>query len=169
MITESQENYLASLPNGKTIIIKPFDPKAQEVAQGIVEKLKEILPESQIHFGGASALGISGQNDIDINILTTPAEYEKYIPLIQQVFGEPTKRGTSIKWEVVQEGFDVELYLTDKDSSGLQDQLKVFDILYNNQVLRKEYEQSKLPYGEIDFKDYMRKKYEFFNKILEVE
>lgn len=169
MITESQEKYLASLPDGKTITVRPFDPKVQEVAHGIVEKLKEILPELQIHFGGASALGIAGQNDIDVNILTTPKEYEKYTPLIQKIFGEPTKKGTSIKWELVQDGFDVELYLTDKNSSGLQDQLKVFEILSNNQALREEYEQTKLPYGEIDFKDYMRKKYAFFNKILHTD
>ncbi len=166
MIKESQEKYLASRPDGKVVIIKPFDPKVQEVAQNILKTLREDLPDLQIHFGGASALGIAGQNDIDINILSTPEEYDKYFPIIQALFGEPSKKGSSIKWEFIQDGFDVDMYLTDKNSPNLQEQLKVFEILSQNEDLKKEYEQIKLPYGEIDYKNYMRKKYEFFNKIL---
>jgi len=119
-----------------------------------------------IHFGGASALGIAGQNDIDINVLATPEEYEKDSAIIEKIFGEPKRRGASIKWEFIKNGFDVELYLTNKNSPNLQDQIRVFEILSHNKELRDEYERTKLPYGPIDFKEYMRKKYEFFNKIL---
>jgi GrpB-like predicted nucleotidyltransferase (UPF0157 family) len=167
MIKESQEKYLSTLPDGKMIEVKPFDPKVQEVAKEIIDILKAKLPELNVHWGGASALGIAGQNDIDINILSIPEEYEKYLPLIEQIFGKPVRKGSSIKWEFIQDGFDVELYLTDKNSPSLQDQLKVFEILSENNDLKKEYEQIKLPYGRIDLKEYMRKKYEFFNKLLE--
>lgn len=166
MIKKSQEKYLSTLPDGKIIIVKPFDPKVQEVAKEIVDKLHKIIPDLPIHFGGAAALGIAGQNDIDINILTTPEEYSLYSPKIEEIFGLPVRKGTSVKWEFVQGGFDVELYLSDKNSQNLQDQIKVFEILSKDEYLRKEYEQIKLPYGPIDFKDYMRKKYEFFNKII---
>lgn len=169
MIKESQEKYLSTLPDGKMITVKPFNPRVREVALVIVSKLKEVLPQLPIHFGGASALGIAGQNDIDINILATPEEYGKYVPIIESLFGEPKRKSTSIKWEFVQDGFDVELYLTDKNSPNLQDQLKVFEILSKHEDLKREYEQTKLPYGEIDFKEYMRKKYEFFNKILSIK
>ncbi len=167
MIKESQEKYLSTLPEGKIIEVKPFDPHVQEVAKEIITKLKEKIPTLPIHWGGASALGIAGQNDIDINILSIPEDYQKYSPLIEELFGEPKRKGTSIKWEFIQDGFDVELYLTDKNSLNIQDQLKVFEILSKDKNLQKEYEQIKLPYGKIDFKVYMRKKYEFFNKILE--
>lgn len=169
MIKESQEKYLDSLPDGKIIEVKPFDPRVQKVANEIIAQIEEALPDSEIHFGGAAALGIAGQNDIDVNILSTPEEYEKYIPKIVELFGEPKKKGTSIKWEFVQDGLDIELYLTDKNSPNLQEQLKVFELLSQNKELRDEYEQIKLPYGPIDFKEYMRKKYEFFNKILEIK
>lgn len=168
MIKESQEKYLSTLPDGKIIIVKPFDPKVQEVAKQIITDLQKVLPDLEIHFGGASALGIAGQNDIDINILSVPEEYEKYCPIVEELFGEPKRKGTSIKWEFVRGGFDVELYLTNKNSPNLQGQIQVFDILSKNKELRDEYEQTKLPLGPIDFKEYMRKKYEFFNKILEL-
>jgi len=166
MIKESQEKYLSSLPDGKVVVVKPFDHKVQEVAKGIIDELKKALPEPTIHFGGAAALGIAGQNDIDINILTTPEEYDTYSPIIEKIFGEPKRRGTSIKWEFVKDGFEVELYLSDKNSSNLQGQIRMFEILSQNKELRDRYEQVKMPYGPIDFKEYMRKKYEFFNEIL---
>jgi GrpB-like predicted nucleotidyltransferase (UPF0157 family) len=166
MLKESQEKYLSTLPDGKIIVVKPFDPKVLQAAKEILDQLHQALPDLIIHFGGASALGIAGQNDIDINILATPEEYEKYSPIIEQIFGEPKRHGTSIKWEFIKNGFDVELYLTNKNSPNLQDQIRVFEILSHNKELRDEYEHIKLPYGAIDFKEYMRKKYEFFNKIL---
>ncbi len=165
MIQESEEKYLATLSD-KTIIVVSFDPRVQEVAKEIIDELKLVLPDLTIHFGGAAALGIAGQNDIDINILSTPEEYGKYSPIIEKIFGEPKRRGTSIKWEFIKDGFEVELYLTDKNSPNLQRQIKVFNILLENKELRDQYEQTKLPYGPIDFKEYMRKKFEFFNKIL---
>ncbi|HUC31425.1 MAG TPA: GrpB family protein [Candidatus Paceibacterota bacterium] len=166
MIKESQEKYLSTLPDGKMTVVAPFNPKSQEVAKGIVDELKKIMPELMIHFGGATALGIAGQNDIDINILATPEEYDKYTPIIEKIFGEPKTRGASVKWEFTRSGFEVELYLTDKNSPNLQSQLRIFQILSQDKGLRDEYERVKLPYGSIDFKEYMRKKYEFFNKIL---
>jgi len=45
MIKESQEKYLATLPEGKTITVKPFDPRARETAKKILRGLKEILAD----------------------------------------------------------------------------------------------------------------------------
>ncbi|OGE88424.1 MAG: hypothetical protein A3J07_01375 [Candidatus Doudnabacteria bacterium RIFCSPLOWO2_02_FULL_49_13] len=104
MISPSQEEFLADQPD-KIITVMPFDPKAREAGIALVRQLQEKLPQVEIIFGGSTPLGISGQNDLDVNILSTPEEYEKI----------------------------------------------------------------KLPYGEQDYKTYMRKKYEFFNRILGLE
>ena len=172
MINESQEKYLASLPDGKVIEVKPFDPRVQEVATEIIAQIKEVLPNSDLHFGGAAALGIAGQNDIDISISYDLAEFDLYFSKLERLFGSPFRIGTSpknksVKWEFKKNGFDVELYITLKGSPAFQDQIKVFELLSQNKALRDEYERIKLPYGPIDFKEYMRKKYEFFNRILE--
>ena len=89
MIKESQGKYLSTLPEDKTITVKPFDPKVREVARDIIGQIQTALPGLETHFGGAAALGIAGQNDIDINILTTPDKYEKYSPVIEKIFGQP--------------------------------------------------------------------------------
>jgi len=165
MITELQEKYLASRPE-KRVFIKPFDIKAKETGLVLVKELQELFPDLIIHFGGAAAIGIAGQNDVDINILSLPEEYELYLPRLKEEFGEPARITKSIKWEFKRNGFDVEIYLTDKKSIQVQEQIKVFEILSRDEVLRAEYEKIKLPYGEQDYKQYMRKKYAFFNKIL---
>ena len=167
MILESQEKYLASRPD-KSIITKPFDPKAQETGKEIVKKLEAVLPGLKIYFWGATAIGIAGQNDIDIDIFSTPKEYDLYRPVIEGIFGQPIKLGSSIRWEFKRNDFDVELFLTDKNSPFVLEQLKVFQLLSQSQELRDEYQKLKLPYGQHDFKSYMRKKYEFFNKILDL-
>ncbi len=165
MILESQEKYLASRPD-KIITTRPFDPKARETGQAIVDELKIKLPGLKIYFWGAAALGIAGQNDIDIDIFSRPDEYNLYRPIIESIFGQPVRVSSSVRWEFKRNGFDVELFLTDKDSPFVLEQLKVFEILSANKELRDEYERLKMPFGEHDFKPYMRKKYEFFNRIL---
>lgn len=166
MVKESQETYLSTLPDGKIIEVKPFDPRAQEVGNEILSQLREALPEATLHFGGAVALGILGQNDIDITILSTPPEFDSYRSTIEKLYGAPSHVTKSVKWQFQKEGFDVELYMTDKDAESAKDQRRVFEVLSKSKELRDAYERVKLPYGPIDFKEYMRKKYAFFNEIL---
>lgn len=120
-----------------------------------------------VHFGGATMLEISGQNDIDIIILTDPREYDTYEPVISKVYGQPKKRSTSsITWNFYQESFEVDLHLSNVESVNVQEQIKVFTLMAQNEDFKNEYNRIKLPYGKIDYKEYMRKKYAFFNKIL---
>src|SRR3989344_3513191 len=133
----------------------------------IINPLKKILPDLDIHFGGSSALGLPGQNDIDLDILSSPADYEKYTPLIEKLFGAPEKHASYIEWKFDKNGFEVELCLTDRNSLSMKEQIKIYQILSNNKDLAEEYRNIKLPYGRINFKEYTKKKYAFFNKVLE--
>lgn len=166
MLTKSQENYLSKIPDDKEVVTRAFNPEVKIVAASIIKDITGVLPEVEVFFGGAAALGISGQNDIDISILSEQKKYEEYLPLLEKIFGEPSLKGTSIKWEFRRSDFDVELYLTDKNSDGFKEQIRVFEILERNKDLRDEYEKIKLPFGKVKFKEYMTKKYEFFNRIL---
>jgi len=172
MIKESQEKYLTSLPDGEIIEISPFDPRVREVGEKIIAEIKEVLPDLPTRFGGAAALGIAGQNDIDILMLSTPTEFERYFSELEKLFGQPSRIGTSpknksIKWEFVRNDFPVELYMVLEGSPAAEEQNKTFELLSQNKELREAYEQIKLPYGKIDLKEYLRKKYDFFNQILE--
>jgi GrpB protein len=167
VLTFNQEKYLLTIPADKVAVIKSFDPKARETAESIIGQIKNDAPNLEIFFGGASALGIAGQNDIDLNLMSSPKEYEKYIPVLNKLFGQPGKTSPDlIKWEFQKNSFDVELYLSDRLSPTLQEQIKTFETLRDNPALLKEYEQLKLASNGLPFREYMRRKYEFFNKIL---
>lgn len=56
--------------------------------------------------------------------------------------------------------------IADSESPSMKDQVRMFEILKNNSKLLKEYEQIKFASDGLSFREYMRRKYEFFNKVL---
>lgn len=140
MLTQDEENYLAKIDPTKKVSISAFDPEAKETGDLIVKRIKEKLPDAQILFMGATTLEIAGQNDIDIYVLSDSNDFDKYFPILQNLFGKPPER-----------------------------QIKVYEILKSNKELLKEYEELKLKFNGKSFKDYQRAKYEFYHKILDNE
>jgi len=170
MLTEAQRKYLETIPAGKITEIKPWNPQVKAAALRLIEKIKSVVPMLEVFYGGASALEIAGQNDIDITIKCPIKDFEKYLPDLKKVLGEPTKIGReSIRWEpIFIEGYEAEIYMTDPNSPALQEQIKVFELLKNNNELRKEYEKIKKDSNSIPYREYQRRKYEFYNKILKL-
>jgi len=170
MLTPDQEKYLLTIPPDKLARLQPFDPVVRHAAEQIIVQIKEAVPGLEVFFGGASALGIAGQNDIDLNVLSSPLEYAKYLPALSATFGPPARQNPNlVKWEFSRDGFDVELYLTDRDSGSLREQIRTFELLRDKPKLREEYERLKLVCNGLPLREYMRQKYEFFNKILKKE
>jgi len=166
MLTPNQEKYMLTIPEDKVIEIKPFDPKVNDAAQNIISKIKKSIPEAEILFMGASALGIAGQNDIDMTVLAN-GKFEEFSDSLEDLFGNPVKSNQNlIKWEFEENSFEVELYLNDIISPVLQEQIDTFNLLKNSPELLKEYEKIKMEADGLPFREYMRRKYEFFNKIL---
>lgn len=163
MLTKDEVNYLAKIdPIQKTTVFS-FDPKAKSTGDMLVKKIKNRLPKVEILFMGATALEIAGQNDIDIYVLSKPNNFDKYLPDLKSLFGKPKNtHNTFIEWSFYQDGYPVELYLTEPPDR----QIKVYKILKANPKLLKEYEQLKLKYNDKSFQDYQKAKYEFYNKIL---
>lgn len=166
MLTENQKNYLLTIPESKTVEIYPFDEKIIETANSVIQKINEATPELEVVYIGASALKISGQKDIDINILSEPQYFDKYLPRLTKVLGKPSAIGGVIEWNFVKNGYELEVYLTDINSEGLKEQLRVFNILKDNPNLLKKYEDLKEKLNGDSFREYQRRKYEFYNKIL---
>ncbi len=166
MLTSNQEKYLLTIPEDKVVKIIPFSPKSREITEEVIRQVHQVFPELEVLFIGAAALGIFGQNDLDINILCPTGDFDKYCPGLTKVFGEPAIKGTSIKWSFARGEYEVELYLTDPESPSFKEQLRVFNLLKNNAELLKEYEELKKSSEGISFREYQKRKYEFYNRIL---
>jgi len=163
MLTQNEKNYLVKINPNKRVSVKRFDPKAKEIGELIISKLKEKFSTLKILFMGATALGIVGQNDIDIYVLANPKDFAIYSPILKELFGKPGHiHKTFIEWSFTKNDYPVELYLTKPPKK----QIKVFEILKSNTKLLKEYESLKLKFDGKSFRDYQKAKYEFYHKIL---
>ena len=126
-------------------------------------KLFDLYSDLEIKHMGASALKISGQNDIDIYAFSSPLDFDKFLPGLIKLFGEPLhKHETFCEWKFKKDEFDVEFYLTEPP----KEHIKIFAILKANLDLLKEYENLKALMNGKSFREYQEKKYEFYHKIL---
>lgn len=167
ILSDDEENYIDKIPNNKIVTIYSFDNQITKIVHKIITSIKEIYSDLEIRHMGASALEISGQNDMDIYAFSNPKDFEKYITGLIKLFGKPLHiHETFIEWKFTKSGFDIEFYLTSKDSETMKRQIEVFEILSNNKSLLVEYEKLKEGMNGKSFKEYQRKKYEFYHKIL---
>ncbi|MFH1188982.1 MAG: GrpB family protein [bacterium] len=166
-LTAGQIKYLASIPDDKTIVIKPWNPRGLETANQIITEIKGLEPTLEILLVGSLPLKIAGQEDIDINAFCSKSEQPKHIDNFKKLFGEPTRIGkNSISWDFQKNGFSVSVWLTDPTADTTKAQITVFHLLKNNPCLLKEYEEIKNKTKSLSYKEYQRKKYEFYNRIL---
>ena len=167
MLTHGQIKYLATIPDDKKIIVKPFNPKGLDIANGIIAEIKSEEPDLEVVLLGSLPLMISGQEDIDISIFCIKSKQSKHLDNINKLFGEPTRRGrNSTAWDFEREGFSISVWLTDPTAETTKAQLQVFNILKNDAALLKEYEKTKENAKDLSYKEYQIAKYEFYNKIL---
>ena len=167
ILSNDEENYITKIPNDKIINIYPFDNQIIEIVDKVITLINKAFPDLETIHMGASALEISGQNDIDIYAFSDPKDFSKYLSGLIKIFGKPLHvHETFIEWGFTKNGFDIEFYLTSKDSETIKKQIEVFKILRNDKNLLKGYEELKEGMNGKSFKEYQRKKYEFYHKIL---
>lgn len=167
MLTSDEIDYLNKIPADKKVSIRPFNSKVSSIAESIVRSVVQIYPGLEVKHMGASSLGISGQNDVDVYAFSDPEYFDKYLPGLNKIFGKPPhKHETFCEWKFKKDKLDVEFYLTEKNSKTMQKQIKIFEILKDNIDLLKEYEDLKSSMNGKSFKEYQKKKYEFYHKIL---
>jgi len=166
MLTEGQIKYLAKIPENLTMVIKPFNPRGLEIANQIIAEIKATIPLEVVCIGSLP-LKIAGQEDIDINVFCLKTEQEKYVGNLRKLFGEPGRIGkSSIGWSFNNEGFSVDVWLTDPTAETTKAQLKIFNMLKENSELLREYEEVKLASKDLTYKQYQINKYEFYNRVL---
>lgn len=169
MLTEGQLKYLAKVPDDQKMVVKPFNPRGLKIAEQIIADIKAVEPELEVMLLGSLPLKISGQEDIDISAFCIKSEQDKHIDNFKELYGEPTRQtGNSICWDFQKNGFDVGVWLTDPTTETTKAQVQVFNMLKNNPELLKEYESIKEKAKDLTYKEYQTRKYEFYNRILEL-
>lgn len=163
--------YKYTLPPDKKVVIKAYDPKVTTVGKELVERIQTLLPNLKVHFIGSASLGIiQGDGDIDILIECPYDDFDKYLPNLISLLGQPDKRREKfIEWHTTWKNYQIELDLTDPSSSILIEPLLGYTLLKNNPKYLKEYEQIKISSNGLSEWEYKKRKMEFFNRIRSIK
>ncbi len=140
MLTEGQKNYLSKLDPSRAnapVFVFPYNPKTEGVAEKTMCKIKEVIPNADIRYMGASALKISGQNDVDIYVITPEEIKEEYLSKLVPILREQVKK----KWNWDEDGLEVSVYLSNPADSKFQEQLDIFDVF---KIIQKFYNHMKI-------------------------
>ncbi len=165
MLTKSQKTYLSRLSTERAeapVIVESFDPQTQVIAERVMSEIRAVLPDADIRFMGASALSISGQNDIDIYILYSEGLRTKYEKYLTHLLGQKKKR----KWKWVEGGYEISVKLSNPKDKKFKEQLDIFKIFTTRPETLKEYESLKKSMNGKSYKEYQTAKYKFYNNVL---
>ncbi len=167
MLTPKQKDYLETIPDNKVVHIIPFNPDVQKTAYKIISEI-ESVSSLKIAYFGSSKLGIAGENDIDLNIFIDGSDFEIASATMIKVLGEPSKylEEQWIRWDFVRNDFPVQISLMSNTLLFAVRSRIIQKTLENNKELLKEYELMKLQANGAPYKEYVKRKFEFFNKIL---
>src|SRR3989344_6773236 len=167
-LTEGQKKFLENLPLHKNVLVKPWNHKGIDIASKIIDEIKGIAPNLEIMLFGSIPLKIAGQDDIDISVFCVKSQQAKHLSNFRKLFGEPIRMGkSSIAWEFQKDRFNVSVWLTDPNAETTKAQVKIFTLLKENPKLLREYENIKVKAKNLSYREYQRKKYQFYNKILQ--
>jgi len=167
MLTSDEKDFLNKQID-RVVTIEPFNPACRVAANAVIDKIRSVFPDADVRHLGGSSLELSGQNDVDLYVLSDPSDFDKYLPGLIKLFGNTVSRKyDSNAWKFKQDGIEVELYLTDPASKPMQTQIGVYKALKSSKRLRKEYEVLKERYNGGSWKEMQRAKYEFYHKILD--
>jgi orotate phosphoribosyltransferase len=143
--------------------VRPYSPKVAVIARNVTKTIRRAIPNADVRFLGASALKLSGQNDIDIWILCPPKLKHKYIAKLKGLWGDPVKRGR--KWKWTEHGYEIAVNVVDPANRIRKEKLRLFEILQENAEVRHAYETLKTSYSGRTYKEYLIAKMEFLNEL----
>ncbi|PIR44509.1 MAG: hypothetical protein COV10_04660 [Candidatus Vogelbacteria bacterium CG10_big_fil_rev_8_21_14_0_10_51_16] len=164
MLTASQKEYLEKIPEGDKADIQPWDSASAKFAETLVKQLEESTG-LEVFWEGSLALGIPGQNDIDLYIFSEPKDFSDNLPKLLSVLGEPTYiLEDKILWRVVKDGHKIDACLGSKNLKGAQGDAVFFNSLKEKPELLKEY--TALKQGDLSAREYYQRKNEFYNRVI---
>lgn len=170
MLREDQKKWINHLSDDSKIKIVSFDPSSQEKFEKVKLLIQSKLgSEIQIEHRGATSLGISGQDEIDIYIPVLPDEFNKYINLLTELFGEPRSHYAieRARFVITEAGKHIDVFLINKEGVGWIDGLRFENYLEEHPQALEEYRKLKESGDGLSTREYYRRKIEYINDILE--
>lgn len=117
---------------------------------------------------GATSLGISGQDEIDVYIPVFPSDFNKLIPKLTRIFNEPRSHYPLERARFVTniEGKHIDVFLINKENDGWLNSVKFEKCLRKNPKSLERYKKLKEEGNGLSVREYYQRKIEFINEIL---
>jgi GrpB-like predicted nucleotidyltransferase (UPF0157 family) len=169
MLTEKQEKWVQHLSDESIIYIVPFDPSCYDKFESVKSLIQSKLGKQQIvEHRGASSLGISGQDEIDIHIPVPVKDFNNMINPLEELFGPvrghyPLERA---RFNTFIDGKKIEIFIVNEESPAWIEGQKFYEHLKNNPETLEQYRILKESLNGLTTREYYRRKLEFMNKIL---
>jgi GrpB-like predicted nucleotidyltransferase (UPF0157 family) len=169
MLTDEQEKWINHLSDTDHVSVIPHDPSCEEKFLQVKQKIQSILGSEQVVVHrGASALGISGQDEIDVYVPVAADEFDEVMHTLIDVFGKPRSHYHLQRARFVTsvESKHVDVFVINKDDGGWKDSEKFYNFLVSHPQELDEYRKLKEESAGQSTREYYRKKIEFFNALL---
>jgi GrpB-like predicted nucleotidyltransferase (UPF0157 family)/GNAT superfamily N-acetyltransferase len=168
MLTPEQEKWIARLSDETKIKIVPFDPTAgdkfEAVKRKIQSELGKILP---VVHRGATSLGISGQDEIDIYIPVSIEDFYSLQTPLEKIFGKPGSiHQDRIRFVTSVEGKHIDVFLMKGESASWRDGVKFEKYLLSHPESLESYRILKEEGNGLSTREYYRRKVAFINDII---
>ncbi len=169
MITKEQEEWLNHLSDTSSVKIAPFDPESGQKFERIKKEIQAVLgKEAQVLHRGASAMGISGQPEIDIYIPVPPEKFDYTVSLLVGAFGQPYSAYAleRTKFILKRDEIKLEIMVVNETCKSWKDNQAFYGYVSAHPDALEQYRKLKEEAGGLSNRAYYRKKIEFINEIL---
>ena len=169
MITEEQEKWLAHLSNVDLIKIIPFDPVCNEKFEVIKNKIQASLGSKVVvEHHGATSLGISGQDEVDIYVPVSPDEFQDRIDDLIKLFGEPKSHYPlqRARFVTTENKKHIDIFLINEIHPNWLNLVNFENHLRNHPAVLEAYKNLKEAGNGMNTREYYRIKTEFINGVL---
>ena len=168
MLTHDQEQWVNSLSD-RIVSVVPYDPRTERLFMVVKKKILDILgPEAIVEHCGASSLGISGQDEIDVSVVASSGEFADYAMKLDGKLGSIASwYPDRVRFDVREEGKKIDLKVVDGEHPNHL-RGKIFERhLRTHPEDLERYRALKEGSNSLTTKEYYRRKIEFINEILE--
>jgi GrpB-like predicted nucleotidyltransferase (UPF0157 family) len=150
--------------------IVSYDPQTERLFGIIKKKIQDVLGEDvEVEHCGASSFGISGQDEIDVSIVTSHDNFGEYVTKLDAAaVGEVAAwYEERVRFKVNEEGKKIDLKIIDKDHLGYLRGKAFEDYLRSHPEDLERYRVLKEASDGLTTKEYYRRKIEFINEIVD--
>lgn len=169
MLTAEQEKWIAHLSDKNKISIFPFDPTAEEKFRKVKRRIQDTVgKEIPVVHRGATSLGISGQDEIDVYVPIQQVRFDSLLIPLKRVFGEPKSLYPLQRARFITEEDKkhIDVFLINEDDEGWRNGVLFEIYLRSHSKALEDYRKLKEDGNGLSVREYYRRKLEFFNEIL---